>query len=115
MSESVCNEAHRIVTEARCEEYGEPILNLTRIAIMWSLRLGVNVMPQDVAACMQCVKFARQIHKNQCDNIVDGCGYLQTEQEVLDFYERHQTTPRDNPWELLNCLTGKDSNAKAIK
>ena len=70
-------DADECVSQNRNSQYGEPENNLATIAAFWSLILGAEVSPQQVALCMAALKIARctngQYHR---DNFVDGAGYI---------------------------------------
>lgn len=82
--ESVCQEAHRIVSGERDQSYGTALSNFTRIAKLWSVVLKVEVTPEQVGLCMALVKFAREVNKHKKDNLVDAAGYLQCVQTLID-------------------------------
>lgn len=75
MSESILQEAERIVNGPRQADYGHPIDNWTRTARMWSAYLGVEVTAEQAAMCMVLVKVARQANRPQRDNLTDAAGY----------------------------------------
>lgn len=59
----------------RQEDYGDPSINLARIARLWSVLLGVTVTSEQVGLCLIAVKISRQIHKHKPDNLTDIAGY----------------------------------------
>lgn len=79
----VClDEAARIIAGERDIQYGGPEDNFLRISKIWSVILGVEVTPEDVAMMMVGVKVARYANKSgfQPDTWIDiagyaGCGY----------------------------------------
>ena len=73
--EGVLDEAKRIVNGARNEDYGTPEDNFARIATMWSVILGTEVTPRQVATCMIALKLARDAFQPKRDNLVDIAGY----------------------------------------
>jgi hypothetical protein len=69
-------EATKVVTADRNLQYGSPEDAFQTIADMWSIYLGVELLPQDVAALMVLMKAAR-IRNNPThrDSWVDIAGY----------------------------------------
>ena len=70
--------AAKLVNEDRAQLYGHPLDNLTRAAHIWSVILDHTVTAEQVALCMVGLKIARQVHKEQVDNVADAIGYLLT-------------------------------------
>lgn len=70
--------AARLVNEDRAQLYGHPLDNLSRAADIWSVILDVDVTAEQVALCMVGMKIARQVHREQMDNVADAIGYLLT-------------------------------------
>lgn len=75
-------DAARIINGSRDTQYGNPIDNFERISKIWSVILGIEVSPEDVAMCMAGLKMARYASKSgfQPDTWIDlagyaGCGY----------------------------------------
>lgn len=69
--------AERIVNQDRNTRYGGPEESFSTIARFWSVFLGVEVSPLQVAGCMILLKLAR-LKKTPTheDSIVDGIGYF---------------------------------------
>jgi hypothetical protein len=62
----------------RGERYGDPAVNLTRTAKLWSAILGGDVSAQQVALCMVAVKLSRLSHTpDDADSIADLAGYAE--------------------------------------
>jgi len=62
---------------SREEVYGTPLINHSRIAKMWSVILGQEVLPAQVALCMAATKIARLVESpDHLDSYVDGAAYL---------------------------------------
>lgn len=59
----------------REELYGDPTKNFEDIAKIWSIVLGKEVTPGQVAMCMIGTKLARESHSRNYDNLVDIVGY----------------------------------------
>lgn len=106
--------AERIVNQDRNTRYGGPEESFTTIAKFWSVFLGVEVSPLQVAGCMILLKLAR-LKKTPTheDSIVDGIGYfacmadflreppsgVDLEQEfknLIEEYERGRKVPDDS-------------------
>ena len=75
-------EAANLIAGNRNKQYGEPSDNFVRISKIWSVILGVDITPEDVAMMMVAVKIARYSSKSgfQPDTWTDiagyaGCGY----------------------------------------
>jgi hypothetical protein len=75
-------EAASIIAGDRDVQYGGPEENFTRIAKIWSVIVGTEITPEDVAMMMVGLKVARYASKSgfQPDTWVDiagyaGCGY----------------------------------------
>ena len=78
---SVLEEAHGIIYGDREATYGDPGINLRRIAALWTAYLSnksgdAALTADDVAMMMVLLKIARQQHQTKRDNLVDACGYL---------------------------------------
>lgn len=69
--------AERIVNQDRNARYGGPEESFTTIAKLWSVFLGVEISPLQVAGCMILLKLAR-LKKTPTheDSVVDGIGYF---------------------------------------
>lgn len=79
VSESIAQEAHRIVHGARQQSYGHPLDNFTHTGRLWAPILGLDqVTAEQVALCMVAVKISRECHRPARDNRVDGAGYFTT-------------------------------------
>lgn len=84
MTETVLEEAQRIVYGDREESYGHPFDDFTRTGKMWAAILGVDVTPEQVALCMVALKISRECHRPGRDNRVDGPGYFATLDRVVE-------------------------------
>jgi len=84
LAESVLDEAKRITSGVRQEDYGHPAKDFARTARMWTailagkLREAAEVTAADVPLCMIAVKLARQAYRHKRDNLVDIAGYART-------------------------------------
>ena len=71
------------VIETRRQQYGPPEALFGHIAKRWSLVLGTEVTPTQVALCMIDLKVARLVHDPaHLDSIVDLAGYAACLREV---------------------------------
>jgi hypothetical protein len=71
-----------VVTRRR-REYGEPVELFEHIARRWSLTLGTNVSPAQVALCLLDLKLARLARDpKHLDSQVDVAGYAAVLREV---------------------------------
>jgi hypothetical protein len=71
------------VVDRRRSEYGDPALLFENVAERWSLSLGMEVTPAQVALCMIDLKLARLAHDpKHLDSIVDIAGYAACLHEV---------------------------------
>jgi hypothetical protein len=89
---TIAQEATGLVSGDRQAAYGHPYDNFLDTAKLWSVVLGIDVTPQQVALCMVQVKVARQLNAPKRDNLVDAIGYLLT-------YDAVQRTEK-----TVNCL-----------
>lgn len=78
--EDVLEEALRITSGDRQNQYGPPDQDFTRTAAMWSALFGHKLKSpfeaRDVAMAMICLKLSRETHQRKRDNAVDGAGYF---------------------------------------
>lgn len=75
MSETILEEAERIVGGDRRKDYGDVRESFLRIADMWSAYLGYQITVSDVAHMMILLKVSRNRHALKRDNLTDVCGY----------------------------------------
>ncbi len=74
--ETLLQQAERITTVNRRDEYGHPFDNFTQIAAEWSMELGIDVTPEQVGVMMIRVKMVRLRHNpGHFDSLVDIAGY----------------------------------------
>lgn len=76
--------AASLVTGDRHDDYGHPLDDFTRAALIWQAILGCDVTAEQVALCMVGVKIAREVHAHKIDNAVDGIGYWLTYAMVVE-------------------------------
>ena len=84
MSETILQEAQRLVHGDRQADYGHPLDDFTRTAAMWSAILGFAVKAEQVGLCMAAVKISRQCNHPKRDNMTDLAGYAATVQMVVE-------------------------------
>ena len=85
-------EAMDLITGDRNHEYGEPLDNFGRIATGWSVILGHEVTPHQVALCMAWLKMARLVNTpGHDDSYVDASAYAALAFELVKL----QTNPPD--------------------
>lgn len=81
--ETILEEADRLVDGDRQSDYGHPLDDFSKTAKLWSVILGTDVTPEQVALCMVQVKVSRELNKPKRDNRVDAAGYLKTLDMVI--------------------------------
>lgn len=73
----ILDEAIHLIYNDRQADYGTPQENHDRIAKLWSVVLGIDVQPYQVALCMNQVKVARLVQTpTKVDGWVDGAAYM---------------------------------------
>ena len=73
----ILERAITLIMGDREEDYGEAHKNFSDIAALWSVVLGVDVQPWQVAACMSQLKLARASKTStHADSWVDMAGYV---------------------------------------
>ena len=95
--ETILEEANRLVHGDRQSDYGHPLDDFTRTAMMWSAILGIPVKAEQVGLCMVAVKLSRQVNRPKRDNMVDAAGYSSTVQMVIEERERRAVSPSIPP------------------
>lgn len=83
-SDSILDEAQRLVHGPRGDAYGHPLDDYTRTAAMMSAILGHEVSAEQAIRCMIAVKLSRECNKPKRDNRVDMAGYAECLQMVAD-------------------------------
>lgn len=80
---SILEEANEIIWGDREQTYGEPDVNLRRIAALWNAHLAARysdgiiiIDAEDVCWMMVDLKKARQMNAPKRDNLVDAAGYI---------------------------------------
>jgi hypothetical protein len=72
----ILKEADALINGERAKAYGPPEVNHLRIARGWSVILGTEVRPDQVALCMAWLKIARLCEGPHRDSYVDGAAYM---------------------------------------
>lgn len=96
MSETILQEAQRLVYGDRGADYGHPLDDFTRTAAIWSAILGAPVTAEQVGLCMIGVKISRQCNKPKRDNMADAAGYAGTVQMCVEERERRQSVSSES-------------------
>ena len=82
-AEALLEHTAGVVTRRR-REYGEPIDLFEHVAARWSLTLGTEIRPPQVALCLIDLKVARLTHHpRHLDSITDIAGYAGCLAELL--------------------------------
>ncbi len=81
---TILDEAKTAVYGDRQDAYGPVSENFGRIAALWSVVIGAPVTAEQVALCMVQLKVARELHKPNRDNLVDGAGYFATLEKMSE-------------------------------
>ena len=69
----------------RSDTYGDPLINHTRIAELWSTILSTPISVSQVYACMVAVKLSRLVQSPQhLDSLMDIAGYVALAAETCD-------------------------------
>lgn len=80
--ESVLKEAHKIVNSVRAGEYGDPVRNAVREAIIMTVTTGRTVTPIDVCSMKLSMKLVRSRRSYRRDTNVDIAGYAEIQERV---------------------------------
>ena len=94
-TESIAQEAHRLVIGDRGAMYGHPIEDFGRSAGMINALLGAKLnaplVEEDIAKLMICVKLSREQNRPKRDNVVDLAGYAITLEMVKEERARRES------------------------
>lgn len=91
VSESILEEAQRLVHGDRGADYGHPFVDYECTAAMWNAmikrRSGVDpkITPDLACLMMVAVKLSREAGKPKRDNLVDAAGYAECASMCLDY------------------------------
>lgn len=90
--------AHSLVGGDRRGDYGHPLLDFCRTAVMWSAILKIRITFKEVALCMIALKQSREVNREKQDNTIDICGYA----ECLDMCYAERDRLLKEGWKLDN-------------
>jgi hypothetical protein len=71
----ILKEAARLTSSDRQNQYGDPRINHSRIADLWTTYLETQIEPDQVAICMALVKIARLMETQSADSYIDLAAY----------------------------------------
>lgn len=74
---NILKEANRVINGERRQAYGPVKESFERVAKLWSVAVGKEVTPQQVAIMMILFKVARELNAHKPDNLTDIAGYAQ--------------------------------------
>lgn len=79
--------AEEVTLQSRQKEYGHPLVNFLRIALLWSTYKEQVFTPYDVAMMMDLSKSAREVQMFKEDNLVDKIGYVSCLDRMITYVE----------------------------
>lgn len=82
MSETVDQEADRLIVSDRDEAYGAAPATAERFAAIGSAVTGLEILPEHYPLLMIAAKLARQANAYKRDNLVDIVGYARIAEEI---------------------------------
>ena len=82
--ETMLQQAERIVSTDRGNDYDHPYYNFSKTAKMWEVILGCDISQEQVGMCMIALKLCRLCHSYKFDSLLDICGYAKTIEMVVD-------------------------------
>lgn len=106
--------AHSLVGGDRRGDYGHPLDDFCRTAVMWSALLKMRITFVGVAQCMIALKQSREVNKQKQDNMIDACGYA----ECLDMCYTEQARRLADDWkfdEFTGVWTKPDTTETSVK
>ena len=74
-AEHMLDEAKRLVSGSRNDDYGPPDVDMAKVAGMMNHLFGWDVKPSQVPMIMILIKLARESHSSKHDNAVDIAGW----------------------------------------
>ena len=82
ISQSLLDEAKKLIGGNRQEDYGDKLKNHQNIANFWSIFLEKQITAHDVAICMALVKVARLMNQHKKDSYIDMAAYAAIAGEI---------------------------------
>ena len=82
--EEILQRAISLTMGDRNDQNGDPLENHQRIATIWSVLLGQQIEPYQVALCMAGLKLARLAYNPLEDSFIDGAAYLAIAGEIVN-------------------------------
>ena len=77
MSETILQEAARLVDGPRQDAYDHPLDALSEVGRVWGALLGCDDIPAETVGLMMAgMKLVRESRHPKRDNRVDACGYI---------------------------------------
>ncbi len=89
-TETILEEAIRLTSGRRNEDYGNPLDDYMRTAELWTallrhkLKPGETIEWDDAIRCMCAVKLSRDVNRRKRDNMADLAGYAHCRQWAED-------------------------------
>ena len=117
-SETILQEAQRLVHGDRGHNYGPPSRDFSRTALIWDalfghrMRDGERFKPEDVGLAMIAVKLSREVNRPKRDNRVDIAGYVETVDMVV---QERDEQPHTIPAEVDAAAAWAESLAAAMR
>ena len=81
---TILEEAQQIIDGPRRDSYGPVDLSFAQIAAIWTIILGHQVTPQQVALCMIGLKLQREGNAHSRDNLIDIAGYTLLLEKLIE-------------------------------
>ncbi|WP_016895803.1 DUF6378 domain-containing protein [Mycobacteroides abscessus] len=115
MTESILQEAERIINGDRAEQYGDAAESFADIAKRWTIelddRLSAPVTALDVARMMTQLKMSRSRRSYHRDSYVDGAGYLGLAEKLVT---KPTVQLTESEWDYVRVMTGHPRQWKSL-
>lgn len=94
MSETILEEADRLITSNRLDDYGTPEESLSNISNLWTAYIknklkdhsnfmdNFRITSKDVTLLMTLFKISREQYSHKRDNLVDAVGYIKLAAQI---------------------------------